>query len=185
MQFVRHMISRIGRTGGILVVAAIVFAGGLGLGTGLSSTGAQTGNEISGCVSNYTGALRIPSGNGQCASFERPLSWNEQGPSGLLDIQIVEERETVTTDDQTNRATVLAECPSGYRIIGGGSGFGGASGNDFWAMRISNPFEAGELNRDNDGWRGNFITLDGDDAEGSYLFTAKAICALTSTSDSR
>jgi hypothetical protein len=47
-------------------------------------------------------------------------------------------------------------------------------------MDISVPFEAGQFNRDNDGWRGAFITTDGEDADGSYQFAAKAICALTS-----
>ena len=181
MQEVWGSIARIGRYGGMLLVVAAVFAGGLGLGTGLASTGAQTGGEIRGCVNMYTGAVRIPNGTGQCASNERPLSWNQQGPSGLLDIQVVEERITVKTEDETDNATVIAECPSGYQVIGGGAGFGGGSAKvvNIWAMDISSPFEGGQFNRENDGWRGSFTTFTGEDADGRFLFFAKATCALT------
>ena len=77
--------------------------------------------------------------------------------------------------------------PSGYQVIGGGAGFGGASAVEpfAFAMDSSDPFEAGQFNRDNDGWRGTFITIDGEDADGSYLFVAEAICALTSSSGGR
>jgi hypothetical protein len=161
----------------MLFTIAAVFAAGLGLGTGLSSSGAQTGGEIRGCVNIYTSALRIPNGGGQCTSGEYPLSWNQQGPSGLLDTQIVENFETVDTDDQEDRVYVSVECPSGYRIIGGGAGRAFATGNDTWAMITSRPIEAGQGTFDNDGWIGTFNTTDGQDADGTYTFSVRAICA--------
>lgn len=180
MQVVRKHFAGLGRASVIVVVVAAVFAGGLGLGVGVSPTGAQTGGEIRACVNNFTGALRIANGSGQCTTSERPLSWNQQGPGGLLDIQFVEGFEVVNTDDEDDSASVTVECPTGYRVIGGGAGLGFASGSDIWAMRRSAPVEAGSGVFDNDGWIGTFVTANGEDAVGQYGFTADAICVLTS-----
>ncbi|MEZ4571585.1 MAG: hypothetical protein R2849_14880 [Thermomicrobiales bacterium] len=107
----------------MLAVVAVVSAGGLGVGIGirgLSSTGAQVGGEINGCVNNYTGQLRILRGGQKCSAGEVPISWNQQGPSGLLDIQKVQSTETVETPDAVDSVSVSVECPDGYRVIGGG-----------------------------------------------------------------
>jgi hypothetical protein len=180
MQVLRKPFATFGCLSMLLIVVAAVFASGMGLGTRLSWAGAQTGGEIRGCVNLYTGALRIANGSGQCTSSERPLHWNQQGPSGLLDIQIVEAFESVDTDDQDDRADVSVECPTGYRIIGGGAGRAFATGNDIWAMIISRPVKAGEGVFENDAWRATFNTTDGEDADGTYTFSVSAICALTS-----
>ena len=182
MQALRKPLATAGRLSLMLIVAAAVFAGGLGFGGGLTSTRAQTGGEIRGCVNLYTGQLRILSGDGQCTSSERPLNWNQQGPSGLLDIQRVEGRAQVQTDDVIgDRAFVEVNCPAGYNVIGGGAGLTFLVGNDRWFMTASSPRLAGDPGSDDlDGWTAKFETLDGEDAEGQYGFFAEAICALTS-----
>ncbi|MEZ4523802.1 MAG: hypothetical protein R3A46_19520 [Thermomicrobiales bacterium] len=120
MKLLRTPTSWVGRIGIVLAVVAVVFAGGLGvgIGMGLSSTGAQVGGEINGCVNNYTGQLRILRGGQKCSAGEVPISWNQQGPSGLLDIQKVQSTETVETPDAVDSVSVSVECPDGYRVIG-------------------------------------------------------------------
>jgi hypothetical protein len=183
MQVVRKHFAGLGRASVIVVVVAAVFAGGPGLGTGLSSTGAQTGGEIRACVNNFTGALRIANGNGQCTSSERPLSWNQQGPGGVLDVQLARASTTVETEDERNSAFVKVECPAGYRVMGGGGGRSFSVGSlplVDWYLDASSPGIKGDNSfPDNDGWSATFGTLDGQDAVGSYGFFAEAVCVLT------
>jgi hypothetical protein len=180
MQAFRKPLAAFGRVGMIAVVAVAVFAGGLGIGAGLSSTGAQTSDEIQGCVNRFTGALRVVTGPGQCSSGERALSWNQIGPSGILDVQTVTASEVIFTEDETDSVTVRADCPTGYTVVGGGAGLGTASGGDRWFVSRSTPVKAGTGMLVNDGWRAILKTIDGDDAVGQYIFDAQAVCVHTS-----
>ncbi|HLT19629.1 MAG TPA: hypothetical protein VKZ96_09240 [Thermomicrobiales bacterium] len=170
-----------------LVVIAAVFAGGLGLGVGmgLRPADAGSGEEIHGCINRYTGALRILSGNGQCTSVERPLSWNQQGPSGLLDIQVVRERTIINTEEEVSHGveSVFAYCPEGYRVIGGGAGgVGNFAGYDSWFVDLSGPRLADEYGSQGvDSWFASYKITESDyPVEGEYSFESVAICALTS-----
>lgn len=183
MQATRNRFTVVYRLGFSLVVIAAVFAGGLGLGVGLRPTGAGSDQEIRGCVHNYTGALRIPGGSGQCSSVEQPLSWNQQGPSGLLDIQVVREWSNVNTDEEVSYGfeTVFAHCPEGYRVIGGGpAGVSYLRGSDRWFVQYSGPRLADEYGSQGvDSWYSSYRITESDyPVEGEYGFEAVAICAL-------
>ncbi|MEZ4523791.1 MAG: hypothetical protein R3A46_19465 [Thermomicrobiales bacterium] len=105
---------------GLIVVGAA--SGMAGASFAPKLTGAEHDRTIFGCVSLYTGSLRIAYGDGQCNSSERPLNWNADNGAG--DIQLVSGFEIVDNADLTNRASVRVECPSGYQVIGGGAGLG-------------------------------------------------------------
>jgi hypothetical protein len=176
MQVFQRPLPAIGRVGFLAVVAVAVFAGGLGVGAGFASTGAQTSAQIHGCASRYTGALRIANGPDQCSSGERAISWNQQGPGGILDIQQIEKSIAIRTEDESERFQELVHCPEGYTIRV--SFAGGAIISGIWAVTSSAPLKAGTGTLETDAWLAALKTTDGEPAEGVFLFDAKAICAL-------
>lgn len=153
----------------LIVVVAAVVGGAVGAGVGPSLTGAQTSGPISACVNNYTGALRVVYNTSQCGQSERPISWNEQGPGTITDIQVVSDNTVIYTEDATDSVHTSVDCPAGYVVVGGGAGLGTSSGSDTWTMTLSEPSS-------NEGWRAIFRTVDREDAVGQYIFFSDAIC---------
>ena len=164
----------------VLALAAAAILGGV-LATSVSPllTGAQVGGQIYGCVNTYSGALRIVYGENQCAASERPLNWAQAGEPGVSDVHTVVGEVVVKTEEEVRRTAVLAVCPEGYQVLGGGAGISTASGIEKWTMVRSEPIGP-EVNKVGfEEWIGIFETRDGEPAEGIYKFTARAICGIT------
>jgi hypothetical protein len=71
------------------------------------------------------------------------------------------------------RRTAKAECPDGYRVVGGGAGIGIASSSTLIRMASSVPRGVGTPSKKDDGWSG---TIDNATA-GSPKMRTRAICA--------
>jgi len=178
--------ARAGRYTVVLAVFALAVCGGAIASSFIPTLiGAQTGGgQIQGCVNNFTGGLRIVYSTSQCSGQERAISWNEQGPGGLLDIEVVRESAVVTTEDERNDIFLKATCPVGYNVTGGGARRTGSAAVDIveWYLDTSAPGEKGDTGfPDADGWFARFGTLDDENAVGTYSFAVEAVCVQTAS----
>ncbi|MEZ4571594.1 MAG: hypothetical protein R2849_14930 [Thermomicrobiales bacterium] len=113
-------------------------------------TGAEHDRTIFGCVSLYTGSLRIVYGDGQCNSSERPLNWNAD--SGAGDIQLVTGFRNRGQRPHQPCKRAGGNAHPATEVIGGGAGLGTSVGSEIWTMTQSAPVEAGSGVFENDGW---------------------------------
>ena len=118
-----------------LVVGALLAAGCVAV--GIAYAAIPDGNTINGCYGKAGGVLRVTdtAKNQKCSSqFEVPISWNQQGPKGDTGAPGekgaqgipgqqgppgVSGRVVVTADYQSGGG-VVAQCPQGTVVLGGG-----------------------------------------------------------------
>ena len=165
----------------VAIVAVAALVGALAASFGPLGTGAQAGGQIHGCISVYSGALRIVPTPEQCSAAEYPVSWDQFDQVAEIDILRVRNDLVIETEDERDSAFVYVACPDGYTVVGGGAGRTFSSGSDKWFMDASSPRLPGDPGSIGDfaGWTASFETLDGEDAEGQYGFFVEAMCLST------
>jgi hypothetical protein len=118
-------------------VAAFALTGGIAY-----ATIPDSGGVIHGCQNSGAGGLRVIDTElgQQCLSQELPLEWNQQGPQGPAGSQGpagpqgpagvsgLERVAVMSAINSDNFKEVVADCPAGKTVTGGGYFIGGAFG---------------------------------------------------------
>jgi hypothetical protein len=134
---------------------------------------------IHGCRNLKSGVLRvIDTDKGQtCSKDEAALTWNQTGPQGPAGPPGISGYEVVsqTITAETQGVPVVAQCPPGKRVLGGGGGSGeAANGNNTnydMVLTESRPMYPPDV----DGWYVKLQAVNG--AQGPFRVTAFAVCA--------
>lgn len=70
--------SRLGR----VVLAVVMLAAGVGIGTGAMVVAQNNGTVYYACVNNGSGTIKMISETGTCQGSDMRIVWNQQGPQG-------------------------------------------------------------------------------------------------------
>jgi hypothetical protein len=148
----RYRIARFATLPAVALVVAVGFAAGLGF-TGAHANGNDT---VQACVNKFSGAVRMNYGNTPltCTANEFKRSWDGQDQSSIAEIYIATSSETYTSDASFG---LVANCPPGYDVIGGGVDMNNAAyylvtshpdyTNDRWVASATTPNAATQLVR--------------------------------------
>ena len=148
------------------IVALLMSAVGLGSAMAVSSNGAD--ETIHACAATRDGSLRIIVPGDSCTTKERPLSWNQQGPTGPNGVSGWEIVTATTSFDNDRSKSVTAYCPEGKVVVGGG-GFTGSSEGTY----ITNSF----AQNSSDGQPGGGWALYAERNDGAaWRLVGQAIC---------
>lgn len=94
------------------------------------------------CKGVRSGSVRLVSGPGDCLRGEELVSWNQQGPAGVIDPQVT---QTLVTLPVSGFVSEVFECPAGRQLVSGGVGFAQGALTDMGLLG-SEPFST-------TGWR--------------------------------
>jgi len=136
-------------------------------------------------VPHSKGDLRLIEATDSCRSYEKRVTWNEEGQPGQdgLDGQdgvsgyevVLGEPDTLDTRDASalkGSISIGASCPDGKRAVGGGWRLGGATGGGIDAIRVDNNAALGN------GWVVSMVADPNTPFGRSQTYRAVAVCAI-------